>query len=141
MHNAHTLCFSHLHRRSSSHFCKPCIITRKNMTTLSLKDGVHEDVKKGINLAYTFTQIIQANCSNDGSNCLTNSGKTHRYIRRRSFGFLPSQYNVTSLSFTALTRTSVSSAVNHSWRAHGKSGIIIEIRNGTSAPAFKGNVR
>uniref|UniRef100_A0A671UAJ6 C-type lectin domain-containing protein n=1 Tax=Sparus aurata TaxID=8175 RepID=A0A671UAJ6_SPAAU len=32
-------------------------------------------------------------------------------------GFLPSPYKATSRSFTALTRTSVSSAVNRSWRA------------------------
>ena len=50
-------------------------------------------------------------------------------------GFFPSPYNATSLSFTALTRTSVS------WRAPGKFAIIIAIRHGTSAPAFKGNVR
>ena len=53
---------------------------------------------------------------------------------------LPFPYNVTSLSVTTLTRTSVSSAVNCSWRAPGKSAVIIAIRHGTSA-ALKGNVR
>ena len=73
----------------------------------------HEDVKKiGINLAYKLFRLI----------------------------ILPSPYNTTSLSFTALTRTSVSSAVNRSWRAPGKYAIIIAIHNGTCAPAFKGNV-
>ena len=56
-------------------------------------------------------------------------------------GFLPSPYNATSWSFTALTRTSVSSAVIRYWRAPGKFAIIIAMCHGTSAPAFKGNVR
>ena len=56
-------------------------------------------------------------------------------------GFLSSPYNATSLSFTALVRTSVSSAVNRSWRAAGKSAVIIAIHHGTIAPALKGNVR
>ena len=56
-------------------------------------------------------------------------------------GFLPSPYKATSWSFTSLRRTSVSSAVNRSWRAPGKFAIMIAIRHGTSAPAFKGNVR
>ena len=49
-------------------------------------------------------------------------------------GFLPSPYNATSQSFMALMRTSCS-------LAPGKFSIIIAIRHGTSAPAFKGNVR
>ena len=56
-------------------------------------------------------------------------------------GFLPSPYKATSLSFTALTRTSVSSVVKRSWRAPGKFAILIAIYHGTSVPAFKGNVR
>ena len=51
-------------------------------------------------------------------------------------GFLPSPYNITSLSFTALMSIAVSSAVNRSWRAPGKSAIILAIRHGTSAPYF-----
>lgn len=129
----------------------------------------HEDVKKiGINLAYKLFRLIvvikDQTCLPDSGKTYMYIRTSDKLVcpsrtRKKKIdetivaisshacltdailgGFLPSPYNTTSLSFTALTRTSVSSAVNRSWRAPGKYAIIIAIHNGTCAPAFKGNV-